>query len=68
MNLFDMHHEVLLYFDDEEDGPAVASTETDAPTDDWNWWSGPCISLAFSYSIVISLKNIDYRFQIVLNY
>ena len=27
-----MHHEVLLYFDDEQDGPAVALTETDGPT------------------------------------
>ena len=36
-NLIDMHHEVSLYFDDEQDGPAIASTETDGPiieTDD----------------------------------
>jgi hypothetical protein len=28
-NLIDMHREVIMYFDDEQDGPAIALTETD---------------------------------------
>ena len=55
-NLLDMYHEVLLYFDDKQEGASIATSITVTDDEDFS------VLLSFVYPVVTTVKNVRLLF------